>query len=88
MGRVGVAGPVGVDRPTAVVTGGVIVRVRMDERSGHGCCLDRERQREGDDLPHDASLFVTPAAASSWPAGVHYTCTGYARHVVARTWRF
>ena len=47
----GVAGPMCVNRPGAVVLGSVVIRVRVDERSAQRRRLDSQRERDGNDLP-------------------------------------
>jgi hypothetical protein len=68
---VGVAGPMCMDGPPVVVLGHVIVGMGVDERSAQGCGLDGQREREGENLPHDVPLFVTGAycVKGSWSMG-------------------
>lgn len=63
----GVTGPMCVDRPTAVVLGGVVIRMRVYERSAQGRSLDGQGERQSDYLPHVASLFVTRVTTSRPP---------------------
>ena len=49
--------PMGMDRTTRVMVRGMLVGMAVDERSPHGCDLQRQGKREGDDFPHDASLL-------------------------------
>ena len=60
-----------VDLASAMVLGGVLIGMGVDERSAQGCRLDGQREREGENLPHDAPLFVTSPhhVKGSWPAG-------------------
>jgi hypothetical protein len=37
----------------------VVIGMRMDERSAQSNALHGQREREGEDLPHVATLFVT-----------------------------
>jgi hypothetical protein len=45
-----------VDFARSMMLGGVVVGMRVDERSPHSSGLDRERQREGENLPHDVPI--------------------------------
>ena len=53
------ASPMAMNLPGAMVLGGVVVGMRVDERSAQGRSLDGQRERDGDDLPHVSPLLVT-----------------------------
>jgi len=61
-----VAGPMTMNLPGAVVLGGVVIGMRMDERSAQSRSLDGQRERDGKDLPHDVPIVREP---SSWRQG-------------------
>jgi hypothetical protein len=48
--------------PGVVVLGGVVIGMRVDERSAQGRSLDGQRERDGDDLPHDVPIVRDPSA--------------------------
>lgn len=56
----GVAGQMCVNRPAAMVLGGLVIRVRVDERSAQGRRLDSQRERDGNDLPHGVPIVRDP----------------------------
>ena len=53
------AAPVTMNFPGLVMRRGVIVGMCVNERSTQGRGLDGQRKRDGNDLPHARSLFVT-----------------------------
>ena len=77
----GVAGPMCVNRPGAVVLGRLVVRVRVDERSAQRRSLNSQREPDGNDLPHDVPIVRDPgrgvkgagagtmAVVSGWQSG-------------------
>lgn len=56
----GVAAPMCVNRAGAVVLSGVVIRVRVDERSAQGRRMDSQRERDRNDLPHDVPIVRDP----------------------------
>ena len=59
--RLGVSRPVRVNRSAGMVLGGVIVRVRVYERSAQAGSLDGYRKRYGEYFPHGALILRDPA---------------------------
>lgn len=51
-----VASPMCMNLPSAVMLGRMVIWMRVDERSAEGCSLDRQREREGNNLPHDVPI--------------------------------
>ena len=61
-----VASPMTVNLPGVMVLGGVVIGMRVHERSAQGCSLDGQRERDGEDPPHDVPIVRDP---SSWRQG-------------------
>jgi len=57
-----VACPMTMNLPGAVVLGGVVIGMRMDERSAQSRSLDGQRERDGKDLPHDVPIVGDPSS--------------------------
>jgi len=54
------SGPMRVDRPACMMLRLVIVGMRMDERRAQTRGLQRQRQRDGNHLAHDALIVRDP----------------------------
>ena len=51
-----VASPMCMNLPSAVMLGRVVIWMRVNERSAQGRSLDGQREREGNNLPHDGPI--------------------------------
>ena len=56
------ASPVAMNLTGAMVLGGVVVGMRVDERSAQGRSLDGQRERDGEDPPHDVPIVRDPSS--------------------------
>ena len=59
---VAVAGPMTMNLPGVVVLGGVVIGMRVHERSAQGRSLDGQRERDGEDPPHDVPIVRDPSS--------------------------
>lgn len=59
---VGVGSPMTMNLPGVVVLGGMIIGMRVHERSAQGCSLDGQRERDGEDPPHDVPIVGDPSS--------------------------
>jgi hypothetical protein len=51
--------PVRMYGDTSVMRSRMVIRVQVDERRAECCCVNSDRERNGESLPHCAPLFVT-----------------------------